>query len=103
MSAINKFDQTFTGNGTGQPFGLHDFVGLTVDWKTGVTAGTVTLETAPTADYSGTWATELTCTFSGSAPLVQTAAAEVQGRVGRLRVASLADGNVQVYVTEGER
>ena len=99
-----RFDRTtftLTANGTTQVFGLTGPVGLIVAWNANVTAGTVTLETAPTGDYSGTWNTEssLTVTYSSGAPIVQTSADDLVGAVARIKLASLAGASASVDVT----
>jgi hypothetical protein len=81
------------------PFGLTDDLIITIDFKTGVTAGAVQLETAPGADYSGTWNTEATITFAGTAPLTLSDRVIPEGAVGRLRISSaITDGVIDAYI-----
>jgi hypothetical protein len=98
---INKFDITQTANGTSETFGINnaDAIGITVAFNANVSAGTITLETAPGADYAGTWATQLTAAYTSGAPVVVTDGVGISGVVGRLRLASIAGASASVTTT----
>lgn len=88
--------------GTSQEFALNAFdrVELAVDFKTGVNAGVVILESAPFAGYTGTWFEEVAVTFSGTAPCVIKGQKDISARIGRLRVKTpLVGGNCDAYVS----
>lgn len=74
--------------------GAIDRVELIIDYKTGVTAGAVVLEVAPFGGYTGTWATVLTATFGGTAPIAVHQQADVAARIGRLRISTALVGGV---------
>lgn len=80
--------------GTSDPVPIQQFrrAGGSVRFATGVTAGAVIYETAPTADYAGTWSEAFTITFSGTAPNVLTDAAEVAANFIRARVTTTISG-----------
>lgn len=81
------------------PFGLTDDIVVMVDFKTGVTAGVVRLESAPGADYAGTWKTEDEITFAGTPPLTLSNRVTPEGAVGRLRISTaIADGIIDAYI-----
>jgi hypothetical protein len=97
---ITPVDAVTAASGVSTPFALSmaDVVSVLAEWGTGVSAGTVTLETASTATYSGTWETALTITYVSGAAKVQTDSVEMAANVGRIRWASLADGALTVKV-----
>jgi hypothetical protein len=81
--------------GTSNAFSLADMdlVGLDVDWATGVTAGIVVLERAPTQDYAGTWKTLATADVTAvTAPATDGEAVEVVGGFVRARFTTNASG-----------
>ena len=99
---IRRFSVTFSANGVSDPFGLNDAdaVGLIVDYGTGISAGTVTLEGAPGGDYAGTWATLATAAYTSGSPIaVASANTTLSQVVGRLRMASIAGGTVTATVS----
>jgi hypothetical protein len=90
VSALNTLSEIF---------GLTDDIVVEIDFKTGVNGGAVQLESAPGGDYSGTWTTELTITFAGSAPLVLSDRIIPEGAVGRLRISSgITGGVIDAYI-----
>ena len=98
----NSEEITLSANGVSQTFGLGDadYVGLMAAWNATVTAGTVTLEVAPSADYAGTWAAAVLSTaYSAGAPITTVTGAAMAYTVGRLRLASLAGASASVTVT----
>src|SRR5215468_4333347 len=87
-------------NTLSEPFGLTDGdIVIIVDFKSGVTAGAVRLESAHGADYTGTWKTEDTITFSGSAPLELSKRIIPTGAVGRLTITpAISNGVIDAYI-----
>lgn len=86
-------------NTLSESFGLTDEIVIMVEFKTGVTAGVVRLESAPRADYAGTWKTEGEITFAGTAPLTLSDRIIPEGAVGRLRISTaIADGVIDAYI-----
>ena len=71
-----------------------DHVGLQVAWATGVTAGIIVLETAPSMDYTGTWDPMITLnvTAASTPPSLQSEALAVVGAVARVRVTTTVSG-----------
>lgn len=71
-----------------------DTVGLQVAWASGVTAGVIVVETAPTQDYAGTWETQITLnvTTAGTPPCVQSEAVRIAGAFARVRVTTTVSG-----------
>jgi hypothetical protein len=86
-------------NTLSEAFGLTDDIVIMVEFKTGVTAGVVRLESAPRADYTGTWKTEVDITFAGTPPLTLSDRIIPEGAVGRLRISTaIADGVIDAYI-----
>ncbi len=81
-----------TGTSNAVPIQQYRRVGGTVAFATGVTAGAVIFETAPTADYAGTWSEAFTITFSGTAPNLLTDMADVAANFIRARVVTTISG-----------
>lgn len=69
-----------------------DRVGLQVAWASGVTAGQIVFETAPTVDYSGTWTTAITLDAASSPPSTNADAVEIAAAFGRVRVTTTVSG-----------
>src|SRR5262245_3438504 len=77
-----------------------DRLQLDVDFKTGVTAGALILETAPFSGYTGTWHPLITVTFAGTAPKMMSGTADNGSLIGRVRVSTqVANGVADAYVT----
>lgn len=87
---------TFAANGSSPTFGIMGKVGLSIEWGTGVTAGSVTFEHAPTATPLA-WKAESPVAFS-SAPKIDSVLYEVGSPVGRITVAALTGGTIKVTV-----
>lgn len=95
------YDRTtysFASNGSSPTFGINGPVALTVEWNSGVSAGTVTLEVAPTATPDA-WNAKRTITWSTSSPKVDSSIDDIADPVGRITVSGLAGGTVDVTVT----
>ena len=92
------------GSQTGYAFFIDDStqeIAVIVDWLTGVTAGTVYVETASTASYSGTWAPLTSVTPSTSAGSVpKQDIVQITGALGavRTRSASVANGDINTTI-----
>lgn len=71
-----------------------DTVGLQIAWASGVTAGVIVLETAPTQDYAGTWEPMITLSVAsaGTPPCVQSEALRIAGAFARVRVTTTVSG-----------
>jgi len=77
-----------------------DRVGMDCDFATGVTAGVIVLERAPTQDYSGTWQTLVTLDASTiTAPATIGEAVETVGGFFRARVTTPVSGGGAPSVT----
>ena len=76
-------------------------VGLQVTWATGVTAGVVVLETAPTMDYGGTWDTAITLDVAAATtpPSAQSDAVDICAAYARVRVSTTVSGGGSPSVT----
>lgn len=90
-SAATLQSAATTGNGTA--LNCNNAVvetGIYVTWTSGCTGGAVTIETAPSSDYAGTWAVISTQTYSaGCTQLVQVTGAF---RAIRARISSNVTG-----------
>jgi hypothetical protein len=73
-----------------------------IEWGEGVSAGEITIETAPKPAYDGTWAPVATVTFDGSVtPAPKQEYVRVQGQYGamRHRISSVVlDGTVTTRI-----
>lgn len=71
-----------------------DRMGLSVNWASGVTAGVVVLETAPSSDYAGTWEPQITLnvTAASTPPSNQSEAVNVAGMFARVRISTTVSG-----------
>lgn len=76
--------------------GQADVLGFWIEWGTGVSAGTVTIEGASSATYAGTWSPLLTVAYTSGSPKVDTDAIEGSYAFVRAKVASLSGGSVVV-------
>lgn len=65
--SVVLFSGHTTGTSAAVPIQQFRSIGGTVRFATGVTAGTVVFETAPTIDYAGTWIEALTIAFGDTA------------------------------------
>lgn len=90
--SIDLLTDVTTGTSDPVPIAQYPRVGGSVRFATGVTAGAVVYETAPTYNYSGTWSEVFTITFAGTAPNVVTDVAEVAANFIRARVTTAISG-----------
>lgn len=81
-----------TGTSDPVPIQHYQRIGGTVAFATGVSAGVVVFETAPTADYAGTWSEAFTITFSGTPPHILTDSVEVAANFVRARITTNISG-----------
>lgn len=96
---VKVLSDAAAGDTLSAAFGLTDEILVMVEFKTGVSAGVVRLESAPRADYAGTWKTEGEITFAGTAPLTLSDRIIPEGVVGRLRISTaIADGVIDAYI-----
>lgn len=82
---ITLLDAVTTGSGVFVSGCTHRHFTVEIIWATGVTAGTVVVETAETPTYAGTWSNVTTVTFtSDKTDIVQWDGPEdaVRARVG---------------------
>lgn len=69
-----------------------------VEWSAGVTAGVVTIETAPSNDYAGTWATMQTVSWVSASRVDRFSFTGAFGAV-RTRVSTaITNGTVTTYI-----
>lgn len=70
-----------------------------ISWATGVTSGVVEIESAPDADYTGTWAPVATVTFSGTAPKVDYVYVPGNHPAFQHRISTIVAGGASPSVT----
>lgn len=90
--SIRLLNGVTTGTSDAVPINEFNRVGGSVAFASGVNAGAVVFETAPTKTYSGTWAEAFTITFSGTAPNVLVDAASIAANFIRARVTTTISG-----------
>ena len=96
---ITLLSAVTTGTSAAVPIQQFRSVGGSCRFATGVTAGAVIFETAPTKDYSGTWSELFTITFAGTAPNVITDGLNVAANFIRARVVTTISGGGSPSVT----
>ena len=82
-------------SGSAPQIGYHHHI----KWASGVTAGAVTIECADDDDYTGTWASMMVVTFSGTAPNQDYVYTPGRPKAIRHRVSTTVSGGASPSVT----
>lgn len=98
-NSITLLSAVTTGTSEAVPMQQFKSAGGSCRFATGVNAGSVIFETAPTKTYSGTWSEAFTITFSGTAPNVLTDAVNLAANFIRARVGTTISGGGSPSVT----
>jgi hypothetical protein len=74
-------------------------IGFHVAWGANTTTGAVTVEVADSTSYTGTWATQTTVTFTGTAPNQQYYTATAIALAWRARISTVVGPSSSAGVT----